>query len=633
MKTLAGLFALAIAVVLCLARSAHAQPTPSTCPRPPALPVLKKDFTPDKPKAPKPKGNTYRWRPEDITSGSQGLDAWEYAIHMQFFFNGGGREPVLPTDAMIMNDVMVNALRSQDEVQNDIQASKQAAAQSARAIFKDLQCGQSAEIVHRGSRVGVQANESSYGLHLAVGSFSIYWEATCTVGPKECCVDDASCDSGKGHRAPYSCKIAFTLYDNYNFSSKSGTGGTGWLKAVNPAGWFGTSFDQFGYFTIGDQGVVRACVDAAECCKPGSKEPETAGVIPGHGGQADGATTVKPEPPTPVTETTPPCPECVPIAEALANAKKAVLDAKAAVARLEGLAAANRQSQAELKKQLEAFEKDLGPGWTASGVDTETGITKSYDATKGDGMVHVTVTDKSGKVLSKYDYKRSKSKVEAQRRIDQTKALLGALEEDAAKLEKDLTAAKESLAAAEASVKKLQAELEDCLERCRKGTTPTEDKRTSLVPERPFLVQPSFGVLAGIDAQPAGPLVGALLGYRVIPNGYVVFAPELMFGTNNTIIALPVGFQYDIAIPGVPNLFAYPRGALGYAADIFSFSGFGTSFSNTTHLFTFGFAGGAKYVIDNRWILAAEPLGMNVYVGNGAGVAYRAALAVGMSLP
>ena len=633
-----AVWALALALLLLwgVVTPSRAQPAQGGCPTAPTLPVATKDFAPTQPNAPQPKGNVYKLKPDDVTSGNRGLDAWEYAIHLQFFYNGAGRSPSRSTDAMVFNDVMVAALRGQDEVRNDVKSSKIAAESDARAMFKELQCGQRGEFTRRSSRVGVPANEDSYGLHLAVGSFSIYWSSSCKIGPKECCVEDTRCESGRAHRAPYECSIAFTIYDNYNFGSATGTGNTGKLKRANPLGWAGTSFDQFGYFTVKTQGVARACIDPAtvqtECCKPVAQEPETF-VDPGQ--DPEPAEPPKPQPETPA----PTCPECVPISEALGRAKTAVEDARAAIARARALLDANRTSQAQAKAQLDAFEKDVGKGWTASGTDTETGITKSYDATGRDGLVHVTVTTKDGAVAQTYTYPRSKNKAEAGKRVERMKELLGALEDDAKQRGDELTGATQKLAAAEAEVKKLQASLDDCLERCRQKQThvaPQIDRPASTVPGgRPIMVQPSGGAGLGLGQQSSGPLLGVLVGYRVLPNGYVVFAPEITFGNNNnTIIGLPLGFQYDVPLPGLPHFFAYPRGVLGYAADLFSLDVNGQTFSNTTHAFMFGGAGGAKYVLDDRWIFAVEPVGLTGYVNdNGTGWAYRATLGVGAQLP
>src|SRR5690606_5631989 len=126
-------------------------------------------------------------------------------------------------------------------------------------MFNRLRCGQSGLFTNRGSKI-VAGNPTATRIHLAFGSFSVYWDAVCEIGPKRCCIPDTECSSGWRNETLYSCKVKWTMYDTYNFSHTSGTGGTGWLKRLNPLGWGGSPFRSFGYWDDVAGGVLRQCV-------------------------------------------------------------------------------------------------------------------------------------------------------------------------------------------------------------------------------------------------------------------------------------------------------------------------------------------------------------------------------------
>lgn len=84
-----------------------------------------------------------------------------------------------------------------------------------------------------------------------------------------------------------------------------------------------------------------------------------------------------------------------------------------------------------------------------------------------------------------------------------------------------------------------------------------------------------------------------------------------------TKIVVPLGFQYDIPIPGVPGLYVYPRASLGYAAFVINASaaGFGFSFtrSGTYHGGMFAPELGIKYLLRRRVQFGLEPMSLPLH--------------------
>jgi hypothetical protein len=109
---------------------------------------------------------------------------------------------------------------------------------------------------------------------------------------------------------------------------------------------------------------------------------------------------------------------------------------------------------------------------------------------------------------------------------------------------------------------------------------------------------------------------------------YLVLPVELHVGSRSsggafggasvtfTKLIVPVGFQYDIPIPGVRGLYVYPRASLGYVAYIGNFSGsvLGVGFgsSNTYHGGMFAPELGLKYVW-RRLHVGIEPFSLPVH--------------------
>lgn len=136
-----------------------------------------------------------------------------------------------------------------------------------------------------------------------------------------------------------------------------------------------------------------------------------------------------------------------------------------------------------------------------------------------------------------------------------------------------------------------------------------------------------------------GPSIGALnvptqfalvldAGYAVdrARNAYVLFPLQFAFSAGLSIIHIPVGFQYDFALP-VKGLYIYPRFSIGYAA----FVGAGGQTANFGVIIP---EVGVKYVLKRRWNFAFEPFSLPIYFnGNGAAVAYRLLFSAGVNLP
>ena len=247
---------------------------PSFCPaNANAAPVAQKlvhDYGANGPRPPAPTDRIFRLGniPEEV--------AW-FALFS--FYNGGqGRTSVadlvkdplkpqpadampsgVPTDAVIIEGDVLDTIQQQGEIINQNNWAKFHLRQNADNMFDRLRCGQSGLFTNRGGQV-VKGDPAAIRVHLGFGSFSIYWDAVCEIGPKRCCIPDSDCESGWRNETLYHCKVKWTMYDTYNFSHKTGTGGTGLLKRINPLGWAGTPFQSFGYWDDVAGGVLRQCV-------------------------------------------------------------------------------------------------------------------------------------------------------------------------------------------------------------------------------------------------------------------------------------------------------------------------------------------------------------------------------------
>lgn len=139
----------------------------------------------------------------------------------------------------------------------------------------------------------------------------------------------------------------------------------------------------------------------------------------------------------------------------------------------------------------------------------------------------------------------------------------------------------------------------------------------------------NFKIGPALGAYNAGHMGAIVLdvGWSVLPNNnaYLLFPLQFQFASGGGAVFLPVGFQYDIAMP-VRGLYIYPRASLGYAAIIAS-GGEGTI---TSHFGTLIPEFGVKYVLNGRWNFGGEPFSLPIlFNSGGAALYYRILLSAG----
>ena len=124
------------------------------------------------------------------------------------------------------------------------------------------------------------------------------------------------------------------------------------------------------------------------------------------------------------------------------------------------------------------------------------------------------------------------------------------------------------------------------------------------------------------------------LGFSVLPNknGYLVLPLQFQFGTAGAAVMVPLGFQYDIALPFLPGLYVYPRFSIGYAYLIDTSS----PGSPTAHAGFILPEFGVKYVWRGRWNFGGELVSIPIIFGqNNAGsfadIFYRILLSAGVN--
>ena len=106
-------------------------------------------------------------------------------------------------------------------------------------------------------------------------------------------------------------------------------------------------------------------------------------------------------------------------------------------------------------------------------------------------------------------------------------------------------------------------------------------------------------------------------------NAYIILpSPEFQVHDFFSIVMLPVGFQYDIAIHKVPGLYITPRFKLGYAA-IIPNCAFGAFCPNTNAGYV-EIAAGGKFIFKKRWNVGFEPMSLAVFFGNVNGLSFSA---------
>jgi len=110
-------------------------------------------------------------------------------------------------------------------------------------------------------------------------------------------------------------------------------------------------------------------------------------------------------------------------------------------------------------------------------------------------------------------------------------------------------------------------------------------------------------------------------------SAYLIVPVQVQFRANLGTLMLPVGIQYDIALP-VPNLYIYPRLSLGYAVALSGAAGSVIASHYGVAIPEFGI----KYVFSGRYHLGGEVVSLPILFNSTAVVLYyRAALSFGLS--
>jgi hypothetical protein len=107
--------------------------------------------------------------------------------------------------------------------------------------------------------------------------------------------------------------------------------------------------------------------------------------------------------------------------------------------------------------------------------------------------------------------------------------------------------------------------------------------------------------------------LGFSLSYAFADQVYFVFQPSFSFFSGATIINLPIGLQFDVAVAKVPGLYLYPRVSVGAA---FLSGGGG---ANALLMLD----GGLKYNVNETVFVGFEPLSLPIYIGDGGGLTYK----------
>lgn len=108
------------------------------------------------------------------------------------------------------------------------------------------------------------------------------------------------------------------------------------------------------------------------------------------------------------------------------------------------------------------------------------------------------------------------------------------------------------------------------------------------------------------------------LGFAVTPDrkGYLLLPLGFQLSPSRYLISIPIGFQYDIALP-VRGLYLTPRGSIGYSAAISeSTICTGQNCTSSTYVSHQGVITpeiGIKYIIRGRFNLGFDPFSLPIY--------------------
>jgi hypothetical protein len=131
--------------------------------------------------------------------------------------------------------------------------------------------------------------------------------------------------------------------------------------------------------------------------------------------------------------------------------------------------------------------------------------------------------------------------------------------------------------------------------------------------EGSWLVGAGFGPAFAISGYGTGFHLEFNASYAFKERLWGVFTPSFVFAGGGALITLPIGVQYDVAIPSIPNLYIYPRFSIGVGF----FTGGGDA------AFAIIPEAGIKYVIENKYFIGFEPFSLPIYIGSGTVTLYR----------
>lgn len=208
------------------------------------LPPVEEDFDPNPPRVNLPTdGERYTFPYVD--------DEAIFLLLFNFYHDEYYRLNPHENDIVVLSTPLIDLVRRGSEITATEQQVAQEAGVHAASIGDTLACGQGAEFHFAGSKLVVPDLEQP-AFNLAFGRFRVYWDAQCTVEPKQCCADDDTCESGVCDRVFYSCHVDWTMYDRYDFD--------GFYKLA-PTAWFGFDFHTVGTWDTSTPGSVRTCCE------------------------------------------------------------------------------------------------------------------------------------------------------------------------------------------------------------------------------------------------------------------------------------------------------------------------------------------------------------------------------------
>lgn len=128
-------------------------------------------------------------------------------------------------------------------------------------------------------------------------------------------------------------------------------------------------------------------------------------------------------------------------------------------------------------------------------------------------------------------------------------------------------------------------------------------------------------------------LIGLEIGVSVLPNknGYLVLPVQFQFAPSGSVVMVPIGFQYDLAVSRLPGLYFYPRFSVGYALIVDNVNASAPMTHGGVIIPEFG----VKYVYHGRWNIGGEFFSLPLVMGPTAvgylNLYYRISLSAGVN--